>query len=83
MNIKINPDYAKLVLPLCEGEYQELKQLIKHNGLWHPITVNKKRIVLDGQHRYKACQELGIQTRIEYKNFGSILQEKLFVIDSG
>lgn len=82
IRIKLNPEYAKLVLPLSEGEYQELKQSIKQNGLWHPITVNKKDIVLDGHHRYKACQELGIQPRIEYKSFGSILQEKLFVIDS-
>ena len=82
MKIKINPDYAKLVPPLSSGEYQELKQSIKDNGLWHPITINTEYVLLDGHHRFKACVELNIKPTIEFKNFSNSLHEKLFVIDS-
>ena len=82
IKLKINPEYAKLVPHLSSGEYQELKQSIKDNGLWHPIVVNKEYVILDGHHRFKMCQELDIQPRIEFKNFSNSLHEKLFVINS-
>jgi hypothetical protein len=50
--------------------------------LWVPIVVNNQGVVLDGHHRFKACQELGIEepktTTMEFKYK---LEEKLFVID--
>jgi DNA modification methylase/ParB-like chromosome segregation protein Spo0J len=82
IKIKINPEYGKLVPELSKTEYQELKQSIKQNGLWHPITVTKNGYVLDGHHRFKACKELGMEPKIEYKSLNNKLSEKLFVIDS-
>ena len=82
MKIRINNDYQKLIFPLPKMEYQELKESIKENGLWHPITINKDGYVLDGHHRFKACQELGIEPAKTIKEFDNILYEKLFVIDS-
>ena len=58
---KINPEYASLVPELSPEEYESLKQSIKEKGLYVPIIVNQDGIVLDGHHRFKACQELGIQ----------------------
>jgi 16S rRNA G966 N2-methylase RsmD len=79
--LKINPEYANLVPPLTDPEYNSFKQSIKNNGLWYPITINQQGIVLDGHHRFKACQELGIIPNTEVKTFDSLLEEKLYVID--
>jgi hypothetical protein len=36
---------------------------------------------LDGHHRYKVCQELGIKPHYNVKEFKDEFYEKLFVID--
>jgi ParB-like chromosome segregation protein Spo0J len=59
--ITTNQEYADLVPPLSTEEYESLKESIKQNGLWVPIVVNNQGVVLDGHHRFKACQELGIE----------------------
>src|ERR671910_457910 len=80
--VKINPEYASLVSELSVEEYKSLKQSIKkENGLYIPIIVNKNGIILDGHHRYKACQELGIEPKILVREFEDKLEEQLFVID--
>lgn len=82
-NIKINEEYASLFPQLSELEFQKLKEFIKTNGLWYPIIVNKDGIVLDGHHRFKACQELGIkEPKIETKEFADPLLENKFIIES-
>jgi len=81
IKIKTNPEYASLVPALSALEYEQLKQSIKQDGLKEAITINQNGIVLDGHHRLRACQELGIEPRIEYKSFASNLDEKLHVID--
>lgn len=48
-------------------DYKHIKQLkedIKKNGQLQPIIINKKHIVIDGQHRLQACKMLGIP--VEY-----------------
>ena len=82
--IKINPEYAQLVYPLSDLEYQILKNSIKEVGLHYPIIVNLKGDILDGYHRYKICKELGLtqsQIKYEVKDFDDPLEEKRFVID--
>ena len=62
--IRISPEHASLVSELSPEEFQSLKQSIKEvNGLYVPIIVNQDGIILDGHHRYKACQELGIEPK--------------------
>jgi ParB-like chromosome segregation protein Spo0J len=80
--ITTNQEYADLVPPLSTEEYESLKESIKQNGLWVPIVVNNQGIVLDGHHRFKACQELGIEeSKTTTREFKDKLEEKLFVID--
>jgi hypothetical protein len=78
---KVNQEYASLVPQLTAEEYKSLKQSIKENGLYVPLIVNQDGIVLDGHHRYKACQELGIELKTIIKEFKEKLDEQLFVID--
>jgi hypothetical protein len=79
--VKTNPEYASLVSKLSPEEYESLKQSIKENGLHVPIIVNQNGIILDGHHRYKACQELGVEPKTLVREFKDKLDEQLFVID--
>ncbi|MGH9927183.1 MAG: ParB N-terminal domain-containing protein, partial [Nitrososphaeraceae archaeon] len=80
--------YASEVFPLTADQYEELKESIRQRGFLpcYPIVINEKGDVLDGHHRLRACQELGIEPRFEVKKKSSDdnneLEEKLFVIDS-
>ena len=82
--IIIIDEYRALVPTQSDQEYQSLKQSIKENGFWesHPIVINSQGIILDGHHRHRACQELGIEPRVTIMKFENMPQEKLFVIDS-
>jgi 16S rRNA G966 N2-methylase RsmD len=83
-NIKINPEYEKLVPELSAHDFQSLKKSIREDDAAHiPIFVNPKREILDGHHRWKIICELAIKDyKIIAKNFGGdVLAEKKFVID--
>ena len=80
--IRINPEYANLVSELSPEESESLKQSIKKaNRLNVPIIVNQDGIILDGHHRYKACQDLGIEPETIVREFSDKSEEQLFVID--
>ena len=81
IEIKAKPEYEQLVPPLTLMEYTNLKQSIKENkGNIIPILVNEEGIIIDGHHRFKACQEFGITPKIETKEFADELEEKEFII---
>jgi DNA modification methylase len=87
ITIRFHTDYEKIVPKLKPEEYQELKSSIAENGLYHPIIINKDGFILDGHHRFKACNELGIlklqeKTKFEVKSFDSEYSERIFVIDT-
>ena len=54
---------AALVPPMSEEEYQVLKADIEAHGLLEPITLFEGK-VLDGRHRLRACEELGVEPRL-------------------
>ena len=50
---------ACLVLPeMAEAEFRELVEDIREHGLRNQIVVDEHGLILDGRHRWKACQEL-------------------------
>ena len=81
IKIKINSEYANLLPELTIEEYESLKESIKQHGLWVPLIVNQDGMILDGHHRYKICQQLGIEPHYKVREFRNELDEKLFVID--
>jgi len=81
MKLIVSPVYESLVPPLTESEYKSLKESIKQNGIWIPIIVNKYGVILDGHHRFRACQEIDIQTKHAVREFENDLLEKKFVIE--
>ena len=79
--LKINPEYERLLPKLPAKEYDALKESIKTVGQHYPIIVNGENVILDGHHRYRICQELGIPPKVEVKTFPNKLLEKKFVIE--
>jgi 16S rRNA G966 N2-methylase RsmD len=80
--IRINDEYNQLISPLTSEEYEILKKSIKKNkGNVVPIIVNRQGVILDGHHRYKICKELGIDPKIEIKEFADSFEEKEFIIN--
>ena len=50
------------VMPNLTGEeYAELKEDIRQRGVMVPIEFDEQGNVLDGHHRLKVCEELGIK----------------------
>jgi ParB family chromosome partitioning protein len=74
--------YGSKIYPLTKDEYDLLQKSIAEHGLYHPIIINQHGDVLDGHHRLKACQELGLEPEFEVKQFEDQLLEELFVIDT-
>ncbi|KER05579.1 MT-A70 family protein [Marine Group I thaumarchaeote SCGC AAA799-E16] len=60
----------------------KLKESIKKDGQWTPITINQDGVILDGHHRYRICNELSITPKTITKTFQNKLLEEKFVIES-
>ena len=84
LTLRIIKEYQDLVPHQSEQEYHELIHSLKVNGFWehYPIVISEEGIILDGHHRWWACQELRIEPKVLVKSFSDKLQEKLFVRDS-
>lgn len=80
--LKINDEYHNFLPPLPLAEYEALKNSIRENGLYVPITANPEGFILDGHNRYDICIELGVEAKYEVKTFEDPLLEKKFVIES-
>jgi len=50
---------------LDDGAYESLREDIAANGVLFPIIVDADGLIVDGRHRWQACQELGINPPIE------------------
>lgn len=73
-------DVAHLMPAMSEGEFTALQEDIRQNGLLEPIWVIGNQII-DGRHRYRACQALGIEpTFREYRGENSKSALAKFVV---
>ena len=83
MKLKINQEYRDIVPSQTDKEYEELKKSMLENGQYMPISYNEDYEILDGHHRFRVAQELGLEIRVEAqpRKFPSKLHEKLYVID--
>ena len=82
MSLCVNPSYEKLLPQMSTKEFEELKRSIQIEGQHYPIIANEDLEVLDGHHRFRACNELGLEPDFEIRKFEDKLNEKKFVIES-
>lgn len=57
--------------PMSDREYQELKEDIIAHGVLVPIIVDEEGNIIDGHHRAKVCEELGLEWPLVVKAFDS------------
>jgi N6-adenosine-specific RNA methylase IME4 len=77
----VDPLYEGLLPKLSASEQEALEFSISAEGQHYPIIVNEEGVILDGHHRFKACQHLGLEPRVEVKKFVDKLLERKFVIE--
>jgi hypothetical protein len=79
--LTVNHEYTCLIPALSDSDTEALRLSIKENGQYFPIDVNQDGVILDGHHRYRACQELGIRPAILVRVFENRNLEKKFIIE--
>lgn len=80
LDIKISEKYKSIIPPMPQAEYEALREDIKQHGLHVPLLVNQDGVLLDGHHRLRACDELGIKPHINiHASFANELEEEIFV----
>lgn len=67
---------ADLFPRMDEGDFKKLIEDIRENGLLEPIWLDKEGgAIIDGRHRYLACQELGVKPEFRVWNgHGDLVQ---------
>jgi ParB-like chromosome segregation protein Spo0J len=75
-NINKRISYQDFILLKSKEEYEALKNSIKEEGLHLPITINQNGVIIDGHHRYRICEELGIEPIFEVIDFDVGIYEK-------
>lgn len=69
---------SQIFLPMGQEEFEEFKNDIKEHGLLNPIVMYEGKI-LDGNHRYRSCLELGIEPKfIDFTN--TVISDLDFVV---
>ena len=81
---KTNPDLEKCLPPLSDKMYQKIKDSIAKEGydpakpivLWEEFP----NTIVDGHHRYRACQELGVEPVAIEESFKSLDDALLYTL---
>ena len=63
MQITVDNELKSYIRPLKDEEFEKLKESILIEGIRDPLVV-WQGILLDGHHRYKIAQELGLEYKI-------------------
>jgi len=81
--IVILPEVERRLFPLKPEEYRALRASIEKEGVRQPIVVwpqDGKLVLVDGHHRYRIAQDLGLRFDVVEREFGN-LEEVLDWID--
>ena len=71
IKLKSNPKYEIQTRPYTSSEYKRLKDSMKELGQEQPIIIDEDGYILDGYHRLKVCEELGIDPWVAVGNYES------------
>lgn len=68
-HLEVHP-LAQLFPLMAEDEYEALRDDIERNGLLEPIWLSGDGKIVDGRHRYRACEELGREPETLATDYG-------------
>ena len=77
--LRVDPEFAKLIPPLQDTELSMLTDSILANGCEMPLVVWNGTLV-DGHNRYRICHENGVPFAIEEKEFDSREAAELWLV---
>lgn len=63
--MNLNTPFSGVMPPLPADKYAALKADIEQAGLIKSILIDEENNILDGHHRYRACNEIGIAVKTE------------------
>lgn len=79
--LEIDPKFKDLIPPLCQEEFEALKENLSTYGCHDRLTIWKgQNILLDGHHRYQICTELGIPFETKEIELPSRADAKIWII---
>jgi hypothetical protein len=79
MELSIDPEFKKWIMPLRDDEFRGLEENILMYGCTQPLDT-WKGILIDGHNRYKICKEHGIYFEIHEMEFDSRDDAKNYMI---
>ena len=79
--IKINKELEELIPPLSSVEFDTLETSLFKEGIRDPLVVWNDTLV-DGHNRYKIAKEYGLEFNTVSKEFDSIDDVKVWMIDN-
>lgn len=71
--LKINPRYQIQTRPYTTSEYKRLKDSVREIGQEQPIIIDEDGYILDGHHRLKICEELGLKRKWKSNEVNSVI----------
>ena len=79
---KVLPEFAELLPPLTEEQFDALEKDITANGCYAPIIVNEDLAVMDGHNRKSVCEKHGVPYRMMVFSFEDTLEAKRWALNT-
>lgn len=90
MEIKINPEFERLIPPLAADEFAQLENLLLSEGIRDALVIarypdgnaEETQHLADGHNRYRIATKHGLQYRTQIKDFASEDDVVIWMIDN-
>lgn len=90
MEIKINPEFERLIPPLAADEFAQLENLLLTEGIRDALVIarypdenaEETQHLADGHNRYRIATKHGLQYRTQIKDFASEDDVVIWMIDN-
>lgn len=83
-DLEVSEEFSRLVPPMSKENFELLTDNIRRDGyIRDPLVIWKgKNIILDGHHRYKIAEKLGMGFRVEEMDFKSVFEAQMWIAEN-
>ena len=85
VSIDVTKELSDFIIPLGQGEFQQLEQNIIEEGCRDPLIVwenGNKNILVDGHNRYKICKKHGVAFKTKKMSFRDVDEVKAWMVNN-